>query len=92
MPKHPTTIRLDAALYKEALHEIKKTGLSFSDVVHLLLRAFVQGTVHIGVSQYPEGYVQTLEKESAELSRLYRKGKAKGYATGKELVDDMLDR
>lgn len=92
MPKHPTTIRLDAALYKEALHETRKTGLSFSDVIHLLLRAFVQGVVHIGVSQYPEGYVRSLEKESAELSRLYRKGKVKSYVTGKELFDDMLDR
>lgn len=92
MSKHPTTIRLDAALYKEALHEIKKTGLSFSDVVHLLLQAFVRGTVRIGVSQYPEGYVRTLEKESAELSRLYHKGKAKGYTTGRELFDDMLGR
>lgn len=92
MPKRPTTIRLDASLYTEALHASKKTGISFSDVVHLLLQAFVQGAVHIGVSQYPEGYVRSLEKESAELSRLYRKGKVKGYTTGKRLFDDMLGR
>lgn len=91
MSKHPTTIRLDPALYKKVISEAQKAGLSFSSVVHLLLRAFVQGTVHIGVSQYPKKYVQALEKESAELSRLHRKGKAKGYSSAKELFNDILD-
>lgn len=90
MSKQPTTIRLDPALYREAMRIARKTGLTFSGVIHLLLRAFVQGTVHIGVIQYPEDYLESLEKESAELSRLYRKGKAKGYASAKELLGDIL--
>ncbi len=53
MIKHSTTIRLDQILYKEATKNAKRLGLSFSDVVHLLLTAFVKGTVRIGVSQYP---------------------------------------
>lgn len=92
MSKHPTTVRLDPALYKSVISEAKKAGLNFSSVVHLLLRAFVQGTVHIGVSQYPKGYLQTLEQESAELSRLYQKGKLKGYSSSKELFGDILKR
>ncbi len=92
MSKHPTTIRLDLALHKKVIKEAEKTGLNFSSVVHLLLNAFVQGTVHIGVSQYPQGYMQTLEKESLELSRLYRKGKTKGYSSSKDLFDDILKR
>ncbi len=92
MPKQPTTVRLDPALYKQVLREAKKAGLNFSAVVQLLLHAFVRGTVHIGVSQYPEGYLETLERASAEVSQLYRKGKVKGYASSKQLFDDMLDR
>lgn len=92
MSKHPTTVRLDPTLYKKVISEAKKTGLNFSSVVHVLLQAFVQGTVFIGVTQYPQGYLQTLEKESFELSRLYRKGKAKGFSSSKELFDDILKR
>ena len=44
------------------LHHLSFRTLFFSSVVHLLLQAFVQGTVHIGVSQYPEKYLQTLKK------------------------------
>lgn len=92
MSKYPTTIRLDPALYKRVISEAKKAGLNFSSVVHVLLQAFVQGTVSIGVTQYPQGYMETLEKESSELSRLYRKGKAKGYTSSKELFGDILKR
>ncbi|MDO8648547.1 MAG: hypothetical protein Q7R81_02070 [Candidatus Peregrinibacteria bacterium] len=90
MAKHPTTIRLDSALYKEVLREARKTGLSFSGVVQLLLHAFAEGTIHIGVSQHTEAYVRTLEKESAALSRLYKAGKVKGYTNSKELFRDIL--
>lgn len=90
MQKHPTTVRLDPALYKKVISEAKKTGLNFSNVVHVLLQAFVQGTVSIGVSQYPRGYMKTLEKESSELSRLYRKGRSKGYSSSRELFDAIL--
>ena len=92
MSKHPTTIRLDQTLYKAVLKEAHNAGLSFSAVVHLLLQAFTQGTVQIGVTQYPQEYLKKLEKESKELSRLYRKGKMKGYASSKELFDDILER
>lgn len=90
MSKNPTTIRLDPTFYKKVAKEAEKAGLSFSSVVNLLLRAFVQGTVHIGVTQYPEKYMKTIEKESADLSRLYQKGKMKGYSTSKELFNDIL--
>lgn len=90
MSKHPTTVRLDPILYKKVITEAERAGLNFSSVVHLLLRAFVQGTVHIGVSQYSEGYVKALEKESQELGRLYKKGKIKGYSSSKELLNDIL--
>jgi hypothetical protein len=90
MTKNPTTIRLDPQLYKQTLREAKKVGLTFSGVVHLLLRAFTEGSVHIGVTQYPKGYLETLEKESNELSRLYRQGKVKGYTSAKEMFADIL--
>ena len=92
MSKHPTTIRLDPVLYKEVLREAKKAGLTFTGVVHLLLRAFTEGTVQVGVMQYPDAYLKTLEKESAELSRQYTKGKAKGYASSKAMFDDILGK
>ena len=92
MPKHPTTIRLDPALYRKVLQEAQKSGLSFSSVVHLLLSAFIQGDVHIGVTQYPKAYLETLEKESQQLRALHRKGKAKRYSSSKALFDDILAR
>ena len=92
MAKKPTTIRLDTRLHKAAVRQAHKEGLDFSGAVHLLLLAFTQGDVHIGVSQYPPGYLETLEKESKELSRLYRKGKVKSYPSSKALFDDILKR
>ncbi len=90
MSKHPTTVRLDPVLYKKVIVEAKKTGLNFSGVVHLLLQAFVRGTVHIGVTQYPEKYIEALEAESEELSRLYKARKVKGYNSSQELFGDIL--
>jgi antitoxin component of RelBE/YafQ-DinJ toxin-antitoxin module len=90
MSKHPTTIRLDRQLYKKAAQKAEKYGLTFSGVIHMLLQAFNEGSVQIGVTQYPEKYLKTLEKESAALSRLYKKGKVKGYASSKALFNDIL--
>lgn len=90
MSKRPTTIRLDDQLHKEVQREAKKRGLSFSSVIYLLLNAFIQGKIRIGAYQYPDEYIQQLEKESAELSRLYKKGKVKGYVSSKELFSDIL--
>ena len=92
MNKQATSIRLDSHLYKEVVREAQKAGLSFSAVVHLLLRAFTEGKVEIGVTQYPKGYLEKLEKESEALSRQVRKGKAKIYNSSKELFDDILER
>ncbi len=92
MSKHPTTIRLEQNLYKEVILKAQKAGLSFSGVIHLLLHAFANGTVHIGVTQYPDKYLRTLEKESAEMSYLYKEGKVKGYASAKALFSDTLER
>ncbi|TSC57772.1 MAG: hypothetical protein Greene041619_937 [Candidatus Peregrinibacteria bacterium Greene0416_19] len=92
MSKQPTTIRLEPAFYKQVLREAKKTGLSFSDIVHLLLRAFTEGAVQIGVTQYPKGYLEMIGREAEELRRFHRKGKVKKYASAKEAFDDILGR
>ena len=92
MMKQTTTIRLEPRFRKAILREAKKTGLNFSDIVNLLLRAFVNGTVQIGVTQYPKGYIEKLHKEADALDRAYRKGKVRSYGSGKELFDDILQR
>lgn len=92
MSKRPTTIRLDPLFHKEVTLEAEKAGLTFSTVVQLLLRAFAQGSVRIGVTQYPEKYLRSLERESTELSDRYRKKKVKGYTSSKALFNDILDQ
>ena len=90
MSKQTTTIRLDKTLYNTTLREARKAGLSFSGVVHLLLLAFTKGDVGIRVVQYPGKYMKMLEKESAQLSRSYKKSKAKGYTSSAEMLGDIL--
>ena len=92
MVKQTTTIRLDACFRKAIVREAKKAGLNFSDIVNLLLRAFVDGTVQIGVTQYPKGYIEQLHKEADALRKAHRGGKVKGYSTAKEMFDDILAR
>ena len=92
MAKHPTTIRLDQNLHRKVSQEAERHGLNFSNIVHLLLQAYVEGSVQIGVTQYPKGYLETLEKESAAIEKRYTKGKTKGYSSGKMLLGDILDR
>lgn len=92
MSKYPTTIRLDKDLYKKVQRQAEKEGLSFSNVVHLLLHAFTQGEVQIGVTQYPPGYLEKLGEEADELREQYKKGKVKTFASAKEMFDDILDR
>ena len=89
--KQSTSIRLDSHLHTLVMREAKKSGLSFSGVVHLLLQAFVQGNVRVGVFQHSDSSLRNLEKESQELSDLYRKKKMKGYSSAKELFHDILD-
>ena len=90
MPKRPPTIRLDPLLYKKVLREGKKAGLSFSNIVQLLLGEFAAGSLRIGVTRYPQGYLRKLEREAEELQRLYRAGKVKGYTSAKEMFRDIL--
>ena len=92
MAKHPTTIRLDRRFRQKVDREAQKAGLNFTTVVFLLLRAFVDGEVQVGVTQYPKAYLETLAKEADELRTLHRKGKVKTYTSSKELFDDILDR
>lgn len=92
MAKDVTTIRIDSALRKAILREAKKAGLSFSDIVQLLLRMFIDQKMHVGVTQYPKGYIEKLEKEADALHKAYLKGKVKGYSSGKEMIDDILGR
>lgn len=92
MAKRPTTVRLDDQLHKKVQREAKKMGMTMSGVIHHLLVAFASGEVEIGVTQYPKGYLEQLEKEADELRELRRQGKVKGYRSAKELFDDMLGR
>ena len=92
MAKHPTTVRLDSHLQKQVMKAADKAGLTFSGVVHLLLVAFTEGTVKIGVTQYAPSYIKTLEHEGDELRRDHRKGRVKSYASSKALFDDILKR
>lgn len=92
MAKQPTTVRLDPNLYKKVQKEAQKEGLNFSSVVHILLHAFVEGSIQIGVTQYPKEYLETLGKEAEELRNLNRKGQAKTFASSKALFDDILER
>lgn len=92
MSKQTTTIRLDKNLYKTTIREAKKAGLSFNGVVHLLLIAFAKGELEVGVTGYPEKYIRSLEKESAQISQSYKKGKAKGYGSAKKMFDDILGK
>lgn len=92
MAKRPTTIRIDEDLYAKVLRAARKAGLSVTDILHLLLRGYVEGNVHVGVTQYPKHFIRALERESEELSRLYRTGKIKSYKGGGEFLDDILGR
>ena len=92
MSKHPTTIRLDPQFYKDAQQKAYKSGLSFSNVVHLLLTAYIDGEIRIGVTQYPPRYLATLGKEADALRKQYGQGKVKSYASSKELFDTILPR
>ena len=92
MTKYPTTVRLDPHLQKEVIKAAKQAGLTFSSVVHLLLHAFIEGTVQIGVTQVPLQYLKALEQEATALRRSHRRGKAKIYRSSKALFDDILGR
>ncbi len=92
MSKHVTTIRLDDALRKKVLFEAKKTGLSLSEVIHLLLVSYADKEVKIGVTQYPKKYMDIIHKEIEEMRRLRRLGKLKSYRTAKDAFDDILGR
>ena len=92
MSKRSTTIRLEPTLQKGVLREAKKAGLTFSGVVHFLLQAFVDGDVHIGVTQLPKAYLRKISKEADALRLANRKGETKRFASSKELFDDILKR
>ncbi len=90
MTKHLTTIRLDERLKKGVQKKAKKYGLTFSDIVHLLLDAFVTGEVEVGVTKYPIKYLKQINKEIDEMDRLRRAGKLKSYASAKEMFKAIL--
>ncbi len=68
--KQSTSVRLDSHLHALVLKEAKKAGLSFSGVVHLLLQAFVQGDVRVGVIQQSH-HVHQKNKKKESLPDLY---------------------
>ncbi len=92
MPKDVTTIRIQPDIRRAVLRQVKKSGMTFSNIVNLLLQAYLDGTVHVGVTQYPKGYLEKLHKEADALRKASRAGKTKVYSSAKELFDDLLDR
>jgi len=89
MAKQSTTVRLDEKLRKQVMREARRTGLNFSGLLHLLLGAYAHGEIQIGVTQYPQGYLEALAKEAGELRRLQRAGKTKRYGSSGELFDEL---
>ena len=92
MVKQTTTIRLEPQFRREILRQAKKAGLNFSSIVQLLLQAFLDGTVHIGVTQHPQRYIDVIDKEADVLRIANRRGKVRRYSSSKELFDDILKR
>ncbi len=90
MAKRPTTIRLDDRVRKSAQREAEKMGLTLSGAIHLLLEAFSKGEMEIGVTQYPKRYLEKIHKELDDMERLRKLGKLKSYASGQEMMDDIL--
>ncbi len=89
-----TNIRLDPKLKEMVLKRAKEAGLSLSEVAKFLFRAYAEGKLAIGVmemeKEYPPKYVDMILRETAEMRRLQKSGKSKGYSSGKEMVDDIL--
>jgi hypothetical protein len=92
MAQHATTVRLDPQLKKAVMKLAKEDGLSFSDLVYLLLKSYSQGDRKIEVTHYPGWLEKRILKESRKTMRLYKQGKLKGYTSVKEMMDDILGR
>lgn len=92
--KTSTTIRIDQQLKRMIMKIAREQGLSFSQVASIALKAIADGVMHIsvGVSKYPEWYLNELDKESEEMTKQYEAGKLKTYSSSKELFDDILER
>lgn len=101
-----TTARTDPKLKQAFARLAKKLELSISDFINMLMRAAVDGKIHVAFLQeshdvcplcgpdpaakYPLGYLEELEKEADETLRLYKEGKIKGYTSAKEMMRDIL--
>ena len=92
MPTNATTVRLDPKLKKAVMKLAEEDGFTLSDIIKMLLRFYVEGAVTVGVTRYPNSYAAMIKKEAKETMRLYRQGKVKGYASAKEMMDDILQR
>ena len=90
MPNPITSIRLDSKLRKQIEQIAKELGLHFSDIVQLALRAIANGEWQIGVTRYPPKYIEAIHKETGQTRALRKKGKLKGYKSGKNLINDIL--
>lgn len=98
--------RIDPKLKRAFAKLAKKLELSVSDFLHMLMRAVVDGKIHVAFLQgtpdicplcgpdpaakYPPGYLEELAKEAEETLRLYKAGKIKGYTSAKEMMRDIL--
>lgn len=88
--KSATTIRLDKKLKKQIVDLAKKYGLTFSDIVNMVLRAVADEEIHVGITQYPPGYIAEIEKRAEETYQLYKQGKIKGYTDPDEAMKALL--
>lgn len=90
-----TNIRLDPKLKAMVLKRAKEAGLTLSEVAKFLFRAYAENRLDIGVYhksfEYPQSFLDELEKETKETTHLHKEGKLKLYDTADKLFDDILD-
>ena len=95
MANPPTNIRLDPALKKKILQRAKKEGLSLTEVAKFLFRAYAEGRISIGIleatPEYPPHVVEMILQATAEMQKQRKKEALKGFSSGEELINDMLD-
>jgi antitoxin component of RelBE/YafQ-DinJ toxin-antitoxin module len=92
--KESTTIRLDPRLKKAIDTIAKKHGTTLSQIVQLALQAIANEDLYVvmGVSTYPQSYMDALKAESRETLKQFKAGKLKTFSSAKALFDDVLKR
>lgn len=85
-----TNVRLDPELKRAAVKRAQDYCLTFTDIVKILVRAFVNGEIDFGImhpaSKYPHGYLEILEREVEENDRLYEEGTVQAFDDAKDAM------